>query len=213
MAYDRDSFLAGLAVGRTLWKPYRDYGTVIPRTNYIISHDELKLIYQGQDSLSNHIADNYQIQLAQGSISVTSSILAQHYYVRSDGYGNRAYQFFKPIPARANRVYCTLSGSPYYYGSYYQFAACINDALGVPGYYVADAFAGNRLRTIYLCSYCMTAEEMNEQAYVTFEELITDPHVCPPQTIVIDVSGISVDSYIGFQNVDTNALVEEIWWE
>jgi len=26
MPYDRDSFLAGLAVGRTLWRPHRDYG-------------------------------------------------------------------------------------------------------------------------------------------------------------------------------------------
>ena len=26
MAYDRDSFLAGLAVGRTLWRPHRDIG-------------------------------------------------------------------------------------------------------------------------------------------------------------------------------------------
>lgn len=28
MSYDRDSFLAGLAVGRTLWRPHRDYGEI-----------------------------------------------------------------------------------------------------------------------------------------------------------------------------------------
>ena len=29
MAYDRDSFLAGLAVGRTMWRPHRDYSASI----------------------------------------------------------------------------------------------------------------------------------------------------------------------------------------
>lgn len=55
MPYDRDSFLAGLAVGRTLWRPHRDYGEVPKPYKYLFYAYTLPLAFpnktQGRDPL------------------------------------------------------------------------------------------------------------------------------------------------------------------
>lgn len=55
MPYDRDSFLAGLAVGRTLWRPHRDFGEVPEPYKYLFYAYTLPLTFpnktQGQDPL------------------------------------------------------------------------------------------------------------------------------------------------------------------
>lgn len=207
MSYDRDSFLAGLAVGRTLWRPHRDYGTIVPYDRYILSPQDLDDLYYGRKQIGQFVDINFQYSAGR-YVNILNN---QGLCLYRDGYGNTAYQFYEPIPARANKVYIELSGiqTP---SVYPQFAVCINDAQGVPGYFISDAFAGNRLRTVYLVSYFHTTEQMNSQEDVTFEYMFTTPLECVRQTIVIDVSDISVDSYIGFQNVDSDTYVYGIWW-
>lgn len=198
--YDRDSFLAGLAAGRAMWRP--------PVTrNYILSYIDLQAIQSGRDTLSSYIEDNYEDPGVM-DVSVTNN---DGLCIESPYFGNRAYQFYKPISAKASRVYVTLKGTSEFQ-QYHQFAVSINDAQGVPGYLV-NGFAGNTLRRVFTISYNMTAEQMNSQANVTFQYPVTDPLTCVKQTIVIDVGDVAVDSYIGFQNCDSIACVYEVWWE
>ena len=185
MAYDRNSFLAGLAVGRTLWRPHKDYGTVIPYDRYILSPQDLDDLNRGRKEIGQFVAMKGQY----GNIIHLYVLDNQGLCLYRDSMANAAYQFYEPIPAFANRVYIELSGIQYF-AQYHQFAVCINDAQGVPGYFVSDAFAGNRLRTVYLVSYNRTTEQMNSQEDVTFEYPFTTPFECVRQTIVIDVSDI-----------------------
>ena len=55
MPYDRDSFLAGLAVGRTLWRPHRDLGNVTPPVGW--TADPEYLIYDADLWLASQFDD------------------------------------------------------------------------------------------------------------------------------------------------------------
>lgn len=198
--YDRDSFLAGLAAGRAMWRPR-------VAKNYILSYYDLQLIQSGQQSLYDYVADDYQYPGTMPIAVANNDGLC----IESQYWGNRAYQFFKPISARARRVYITLKGTSAFQ-QYHQFFVSINDEQGVLGPFAGN-FAGNTLRSGFMISYNMTAEQMNNQANLTFQYPVTDPFTCVKQTIVIDVEDVAVDSYIGFQNCDSIACVYEVWWE
>lgn len=207
MPYDRDSFLTGLAVGRTLWRPHRDYASVIPPDRYILSYQDLTDMWNHSKSESEFFALRKQYYAAGGArVDEKDGVLTLY----GAPMGNRAYQFFEPIPARAMRVYITLEGIAAT-GSYKQFAACINDAQGLTGYYL-NSFAGNNLKTIFFVTYNHTVEWLNEQD-ATFEYPFTTTDECIKQTVVIDMTDVSVDSYIGFQNCDSYTYIYEIRWE
>ena len=213
MSYDRDSFLAGLAVGRTLWRPHRDYGGEVTEYNVI----DLSEYMQGSHRYTNMTlsGDAYK--------GGTAPHYASFYYrANSTGYiaycaggsgwdgGNSASMFDVFIPARFRRVLVDVQINTADW-SRNMSAIDLCDSMGVRSYLdttEGTAFTGSVLRKCYFTSSDKTAEQINSQPYVSI--VSNDPAVLSRQTVVIDISDISSDMYVGLQRIGCEMSVYSI---
>ena len=207
MPYDRDSFLAGLAVGRTLWRPHRDYGQqpepwgwdVIDHSTQIVSRYELDnpdtdYYFTKGDSHGNWWG-------YQGNGSVPAG-----YMVNANQAANSSGMFVDTvIPARFNRLLIDVDAN----GRQMQYNTSgifLVDRYGLEGIYwhgeeeADDIFAGNVLRSAMFTSWYYSVQDLNNQDGVA---LTTDSQwTLPRQTVVIDISDLNQDLWVGFHRCD-----------
>lgn len=99
------------------------------------------------------------------------------------------------VPASYNKLYIDATITNGNRGSWNLFTLYIRDAYGITGYYGGN-FAGNNLKTVSFTNYNSTAAAINSQPGVTIN--VPDQYSLPRQTIIVDVSDIAVDMYLGW---------------
>lgn len=208
MAYDRDSFLAGLAVGRTLWRPHRDLGEVPEPWGWdVIEHST------GMIQRREYGNPDVDVWFDKGSRSaywewVPDSSLPSGYYMQSNANANIVGMFDVPVPARFNRLLIDLyvSGSA---SGWNVSSLALCDQYGIIGVYNDREFASVVRRshfTLYHNPDWLPPENieyLSNQSYVDID--ITSPNGTSlnRQTVVIDISEIDEPLYVGLHKCDS----------
>ena len=212
MPYDRDSFLAGLAVGRTLWRPHRDNVYSPPPGNYDLIAESTGILGRWQlGPASNVLAEknnspgiNYYHYQYDGTTPSS-------YRVDIDSYGNTTGMFNVFVPSRYRKLYfdveATGQGSPWG-PTYYNISGIyLRDAYGINGYY-NNSFTGAALKSVYLCYAAWTAEQINAQTGVVINS--TSPYSLTRQIVEIDISDIDEDIWVGLHRCDNSTTFYSI---
>lgn len=209
MPYDRDSFLAGLAVGRTLWRPHRDYGQqpepwgwdVIDHSTQMVSryeYDNPDTDYYFGKGDSHGAWWGYQIN---GSVPAGYAVKAFHY-------ANASGMFVDTVvPARFNRLLVDVyaNGS---HGNYNTSSLVLLNSYGLNGVYEYSCFSGQELRRAHFTCYTLSVEELNNQEGVT---MTTDSQwTLARQTVEIDISDLHQDLWVGFHRCDCEVDIYSI---
>lgn len=203
MSYDRDSFLAGLAVGRTLWRPHRDYGEQPFPLGYDLIGESTGIVGRTQRQNYNMTAvkgvgdtyDGRYYYLASALVPSGYEITGEYTYLN----GSVTGMIDTPIPARYNKLYIDIDS----HGESANLSTLyLCDGYGLTGPQAGN-FSGNILKEIAICAYDKTAEEINSQGGVTINT--NDPDELDRQTVIIDISAITVDCWLGLFRSQTNA--------
>lgn len=202
MAYDRDSFLAGLAVGRTLWRPHRDYGEVPEPWGWDVIEHSTQMVsrYEYDHPDTDYYFGKGDSHGAWWGYQENAGVPAG-YIVDAWGSSNSSGMFVDTVvPARFNRLLVDVeaTGSS---GAYNISGIVLTDAYGLSGIYLDDSsFVGTILRRAYFTYWDVSADWLNNQEGVT---LTTDnPYRLSRQTVVIDISDLHQDLWVGFQRCD-----------
>ena len=154
---------------------------------------------------------NTLVLKGQGTVSykyyfIADSSQASGWRVRGDQTSNTTGMFDVAIPAGYNKLYINIEsgGSS---GRYNLSTLYLQDAYGITGYNGGN-FAGNRLMTVQFCNYGMTAAAINAQQGVTINS--TSPYSLSRQTVVIDISSINVDTWVGWHRCDNWTTIYSI---
>lgn len=207
MAYDRDSFLAGLAVGRTLWRPHRDYGEVPEPWGWDVIEHSTGMIQRWE--YSGH--PDVDTWFDKGSTNaywawVSNSSLPSGYYMQSAASANIVGMFDVPVPARFNRLLVDVSVTGG--GGYNVSSIALCDQYRIYGVYNTTEFGGNDLRRCHFTDYSETVEELNNQPFVTMNT--SSISSLSRQTVVIDISEIDEPLYVGLHKCDSNVTIYSI---
>jgi hypothetical protein len=111
-----------------------------------------------------------------------------------------------PIPKEYNYLYIDVESAGRS-GSYNLLTLYIRDSFGVTGIYGGN-FAGNNLKTVSFCNYGATVEAINNQQGVTINT--SNIYNLGRQTVIVDVSDIDTDMYLGFHQCDNRATIYSI---
>lgn len=154
---------------------------------------------------------NTLVQKGQGTVRykyyfIADSSQASGWRVRGDQTANTTGMFDIAIPADYNKLYIDIEsgGSS---GRYNLSTLYLQDAYGITGYN-GGQFAGNRLMNVQFCNYSMSAASINAQQGVTINS--TSPYSLSRQTVVIDVSSINVDMWVGWHRCDNWTTIYSI---
>lgn len=209
MAYDRDSFLAGLAVGRTLWRPHRDYGQqpepwgwdVIDHSTQMVSRYE----YDHPDT--NYYFGKGDSHGSWWGYQANASVPAG-YIVYAQANANASGMFVDAVvPARFNRLLVDVDADGNH-GTFNTSSICLVDSYGLNGVFLSNEFTGTVLRRCRFTQYGWSVEEMNNQEGVT---LVTDsPWTLTRQTVEIDISDLHQDLWVGFHRCDCEVHIYSI---
>lgn len=215
MPYDRDSFLAGLAVGRTLWRPHRDYGEVPEPWGWDLIEHSTQMVSRCE---SNNPDTDYYFGKGDGHGSwwgyQANASVPAGYNVNAGWSSNASGMFVDAVvPARFNRllvdVYANGRTRQYNTSGLY-----LIDGYGLSGIYwsaldqVDRTFSGTVLRSAMFTSWYYSVEELNNQEGVT---LATDSQwTLTRQTVEIDISDLHQDLWVGFQRCDCEVNIYSI---
>lgn len=201
MAYDRDSFLTGLAVGRTLWKP-RPIGLDI-----IYSSTQMVSRYEYNNPNTDYYFGKGDSHGSWWGYQANASVPAG-YNVDATRSANASGMFVDTVvPARFNRLLVDVDadGSR---GNYNTSSICLVDSYGLKGVYYTNEFTGTVLRRCRFTQYGWSVEEMNNQEGVTMH---TDsPWTLTRQTVEIDISDLHQDLWVGFHRCDCEVNIYSI---
>ena len=131
---------------------------------------------------------------------------------QSDGswYGsqsaNVAQMWSVPIPKKYRLLAIDMESTGRR-GSYNLSTIYLRDAYGVTGIYGGN-FAGNNLKTINLVNYSSTSEAINEQYGVKIQS--STPYELSRQIVLIDISGIETNIFIGWHRCDNATRIYSI---
>lgn len=209
MPYDRDSFLAGLAVGRTLWRPHSDYGEVPEPWGWDVIDHSTQMVsrYEYQNPDTNYYFTKGDSYGSWWGYKANSTVPAG-YIVYAQQSANASGMFVDTvIPARFNRLLVDVyaNGS---HGSYNTSAINLVDSYGLKGVYSTNEFTGTVLRRCFFTHYGRSVEELNNQEGVTMH---TDsPWTLTRQTVEIDISDLHQDLWVGFHRCDCEVDIYSI---
>ena len=216
MPYDRDSFLAGLAVGRVLWRPYRDRGEVPEPWGWDVIEHSTGMIQRWEYSEDPDVDTWFD----KGSTNaywawVTDSFVPSGYHMQSNNNANIVGMFDVPVPARFSRLLIDVGVNGSTFGwNVSSLALC--DQYGLIGIYNDREFAGVMRRshfTLYNNPNWLPPENveyLSNQPYVDID--ITSPNgtSLSRQTVVIDISEIDKPLYVGLHKCDSNVTFYSI---
>lgn len=124
---------------------------------------------------------------------------------------NKTYQFLEPIPSDASYLYIKAyaSGSR---GQYNLWTLHLKDAIGLGSSTIdgPNAFIGNDLLTLHFTAYNSTPEAIMAQSGV--EIYVENQYSVPKQTIIVDLSSITEESYLSFQSCDCDVYFYKVWF-
>lgn len=202
MSYDRDSFLAGLAVGRTLWKPHKDCGEAPEPWGWDVIDHSTQMVSRYE---YDHPDTDYYFGKGDSHGAwwgyLADATVPAGYIVNAQNYANSSGMFVNTVvPARFNRLLVDveaigISGARNISG------IVLTDAYGLSGLYIdQQSFVGTILRRAVFTYWDVSAAWLNNQEGVT---LITgSPYSLSRQTVVIDISDLHQDLWVGFQRCD-----------
>ena len=216
MPYDRDSFLAGLAVGRTLWRPHRDLGEVPEPWGWDVIEHSTGMIQRWE--YSGH--PDVDTWFDKGSTSAywrwfTNSSFPSGYYIQSDQSANIVGMFDAPVPARFSRLLIdvSVSGGP---SGWNVSSLALCDQYGLIGVYNDREFASVVRRSHFTLYHNpdwlppSNVEYLSNQSYVDID--ITSPNGTnlSRQTVVVDISEIDEPLYVGLHKCDCSVTFYSI---
>lgn len=213
MVYDRDSFLAGLAVGRTLWRPHRDYGEAPEPWGWDVIEHSTGTIQRSE------YRPNVDAWFDKGDINgywawVADSSLPSGYYLQSRLGANTVCMFDSPVPARFNRLLIDVDviGNT---GGWNVSSLSLVDEYGIASVY--NGWVGNTIRRAFFTRYHdpdwvppETVEFLSNQPYVDID--ITSPNGTnlTRQTVIIDISEVDEPLYVGLHKCDAYVTLHSI---
>ena len=207
--YDRDSFLAGLAVGRTLWRPHKDYGEVPEPWGWDVIDHSTQMVsrYEYDHPDTDYYFGKGDSHGAWWGYQADASVPAG-YIVNATGGANASGMFVDTvIPARFNRLLVDVyaNGS---HGQYNTSSISLLDSYGLAGVYRYADFTGQELRRAHFTCYDLSIAELNNQEGVT---LVTDSQwTLSRQTVEIDISDLHQDLWVGFHRCDCEVSIYSI---
>lgn len=137
---------------------------------------------------------------------VADSSTPSGYRVVGDRTANTTAMFNVAVPAICNMLSIDIESSGNT-GSYNTSTMYIQNAYGVTGYNGWN-FEGNTLKTVSITNYGSSAAAINSQPGVTIDS--ESPYYLSRQTVLVDISNIDVDMWIGWHRCDNNTTIYSI---
>lgn len=209
MPYDRDSFLAGLAVGRTLWRPHRDLGEVPEPWGWDVIDHSTQIVSRFE---YDHPDTDYYFRKGDSHGSwwgyQANASVPAGYIVDAWSSANATGMFVDTVvPARFNRLLVDVNANGSH-GQYNTSSISLLDSYGLSGVYRYEDFTGEVLRRCFFTDWQHSVEELNNQDGVTMH---TDSQwTLARQTVEIDISDLHQDLWIGFHRCDCEVNIYSI---
>lgn len=122
---------------------------------------------------------------------------------------NKTFQFLEPIPATAIKMYVTIYASGRS-GQYNLWTLYWVDAIGLTGA-MAGNWSGQSKKQVSFTNFGSTAAAINSQPGVVIH--VDTQYAVPYQTVEIDLSDISVETYLTGHSCDCETWLYKIWYE
>lgn len=122
---------------------------------------------------------------------------------------NKTFQFLEPISAAAKKLFVKVYATGRT-GNYNLWTLYLVDAIGLSGS-MAGQWPGQTKKTVMFTTYNNTAAAINSQPGVVIH--VDTPYAVPKQTVEIDLSGVSVETYLTVHSCDCEAWLFQIWYE
>ena len=126
-------------------------------------------------------------------------------WVGSQG-SNVCCEWSIPIPAGYRYLSIDIEGNGYN-GNYNLSTMYLQDEYGITGQYGGN-FAGNNMKTVSFMNYTSSPKAINEQSGVFINS--TNKYSLTRQTVVVDISQIEDDMYIGWHRCDNTTTLRSI---
>ena len=180
-------------------------GDPLPAFNVIKESKFIMFRSQNVDTVNNRTNTRTQTESAYGLSFVQDSSDAGYHVYNNQG-SNTCSMFNIAVPKEYNYL-CFDIESTGRSGQYNLLTLYIRDAFGVTGQ-LGGNFAGNNLKTVSFCNYGATVEDINNQQGVTINT--SNIYQLGRQTVIVDVSDIDTDMYLGFHQCDNRATIYSI---
>lgn len=191
MPYDQDSFLAGLAVGRTLWRPHRDYGDTPVPTGYSIIGESEWMVERAEWYGPTYEYIAYKnIGAFPGFMWGRDASSPVGWYVYALEGSNSTAMFNAPIPSRFRKLLVDVEAEGI--GDQYNLSSIgLFDEYGLTGIY-GNSFVGTALRLYQITDYT------------------TEKYFLDRQVIEFDISDINQDLWVGLHRCDCKVTIYSI---
>lgn len=199
--YDRDSFLAGLAVGRTLWRPEPMGLDVIDHSTQMVSR------YEYNDSNTDYYFGKGDSHGSWWGYQANASVPAG-YIVNANISANASGMFVDAVvSAGFNRLLVDVDADGRH-GNYNTSSLCLVDSYGLSGVFLSGEFSGRVLRRCFFTDFTRSAEELSNQYKVTM--YTNSQWTLSRQTVEIDISDLHQDLWVGFHRCDCEVNIYRI---